>query len=51
MQYIIHINNNIGYGEREAHAIWPMVMPEKAAPDTGTISLRTTGAVPADARQ
>ena len=39
-----------GYGKRETGIDWFMVMPEKAAPVTGTI-LMTTGPVPAESRQ
>ena len=41
---------NSGCGKREAHKNWSMVVPEKAAPVTGT-TLRSTGRVPADSRQ
>ena len=39
-----------GVGKERRIKNWPMVMPEKAAPVTGT-TLRTTGPVPADSRQ
>ena len=39
-----------GCGKREALKYWFLVIPEKAAPVTGT-TLRTTGPAPADSPQ
>ena len=44
------LHTNSGCGKREAHINWFMVIPETAAPVTGT-TLRTPGPVPADSRQ
>ena len=45
--YPLHANN--GSGKREARIDWSMVIPDKAAPVTGT-TLRTTGPVPPQLR-
>ena len=51
---IIYTNNCIQYrsgcGKGETHINWSTVIPEKAAPVTGT-TLRTSGSVPTDSRQ
>ena len=41
--YYIPGTTNSRCGKREAHINWSMVIPEKAAPATGTTALRTTG--------
>ena len=49
---VLHMPNftNSGYGRREVHKNWSIVILEKAAPVTGT-ALRTTGLVPATCQQ
>ena len=44
------IHTNSWCGKRQAHKMWSMVIPEKAAPVIGTTS-STTGPVPVDSRQ
>ena len=46
---LLHTNSVKRVWEREAHINWSMVIPDKAAPVTGT-TLRTTGPVPAGSR-
>ena len=44
------IYTSSGFGKRETHKNWFMVITEKVAPVTGA-TLRFTGPVPADSRQ